>query len=109
MKLTPVGIISSSKALNIVSIYPVDSSESDIISLVAICRSGIRLYFSIIGPVSGNMPAFAHQGYPTQQQRSLKPLVELDLLICVPPEENRVRDPKSWFIVGLQHSFGILF
>ena len=96
MKLTPAGIISSSRALNIVSIYPMDSSESDIISLVAICRSGIRLYFSVIYPQQGAMQNL-NQLNPRIYQNSLS-LAPLGIRLAhlrVPPEENRVRDPKK--------------
>ena len=99
MKLTPAGIISSSKALNIVSIYPVDSSESDVIGLVAICRSGIRLYFSIIGPIQGNATTFNQATYPNssadQQRLSQAPRGIRLAHLRAPPEENRVRDPKK--------------
>lgn len=100
MKLTPAGIISSSKSLNIVSIYPVDASESDVIGLVAICRSGIRLYFSIIGPIISNMAAaFNQPAYQTsnvnQQRLSHAPRGIRLAHLRAPPEENRVRDPKK--------------
>jgi nuclear pore complex protein Nup155 len=89
MKLTPAGIISSSKALDIVSLHPVDSTESEIIGLVAICRSGIRLYFSIVG--SGlNYPQSNLHGSPHQAPRGIR-LAHLR----APPEENRTRDPKK--------------
>jgi nuclear pore complex protein Nup155 len=99
MKLTPAGIISSSKALDIVSIHPVDFSESDIISLVAVCRSGVRLYFSIIGPTQANANNFPQtSSYPTQmnQQRYSQAPRGIRLVhLRAPPEENRVRDPKK--------------
>lgn len=95
MKLTPAGIISSSKALNIVSIYPIDSSESDIISLVAICRSGIRLYFSIIGPIQGGNQPYYQPSQPQQRGLIQAPRGIRLAHLRAPPEENRVRDPKK--------------
>lgn len=91
MKLTPAGIISSSKALDIVSIHPVDFSESDVISLVAICRSGIRMYFSNISAMQHpNQNLYTQQPRISQAPRGIR-LVHLR----APPEENRVRDPKK--------------
>lgn len=95
MKLTPAGIISSSKALDIVSIHPVDFSESDTISLVAICRSGIRLYFSIITSIQSNIQSFTQPSQMNQQRSSQSPRGIRLAHLRAPPEENRVRDPKK--------------
>lgn len=100
MKLTPAGIISSSKALDIVSIHPVDFSESDIISLVAICRSGIRLYFSIITSFQEHNPSFnnpsSYVSPANNQQRFSQAPRGIRLAhLRAPPEENRIRDPKK--------------
>lgn len=94
LKLTPAGIISSPKALDIVSIHPVDFSESDIISLVAICRSGIRLYFSIVTAVQANLTLYP-SAQASQQNFSQAPRGIRLAHLRAPPEENRVRNPKK--------------
>lgn len=95
VKLTPAGIISSSKALEVVSIHPVETSGSDLISLIAICRSGIRLYFSTIyhsQTQTGNI--FETQPGPNSLKQAAPRGIRLAHLRA-PPEENRVRDPKK--------------
>lgn len=96
MKLTPTGIISSSKALDIVSIHPVDFAESDVISLVAICRSGIRMYFSNITSMQQHQHQSNMYAQVNQQNRLSQAPRGIRLAhLRAPPEENRVRDPKK--------------
>lgn len=89
-RLLPAGVFPSQKSLEVISIFPVSVFESGFVSLVAVCRSGIRLYFSTVA-ISDSV------GFSNQPQLSSSAAPSGLRLVHVraAPEENRIRDPKK--------------
>lgn len=86
-RIVPAGVISpssASKSLEIVSLFPIERAESTQVTLLAICRTGIRLYFGKPSFGVGNEPAQSSDATPVRL-----------LHVRAAPEENRVRDPKK--------------